>query len=389
MTRQTLSSWVGMPLEALDTPSLIVDRGALLQNLQTLMDSVAAYPVRVRAHAKSHKCPALAALQVQYGAVGICCQKVSEAEVFAHAGVEDILVSNEVVGQAKIERLLALSEKTQLTVCVDHIDNARALHEAFFRKGKVLNVLVEIDVGQGRCGIAHGPPAVDLIAAIHEMPGLAFQGLQAYHGTAQHLRRPSERRAAINEACARVRETLAGLHQRGISCPTIAGAGTGSFLLESASGLYNEIQPGSYVFMDADYQRNQTEEAISAAGDSPNQELTATAPAFAQSLFVWASVMSRPTAERAVVDAGLKAFSVDSGLPQVHDRDGVTYVKASDEHGVLRLAPEAQGGLLLGDKLRIVPGHCDPTVNLYDHLFVIENDIVVDVWPIAARGALY
>lgn len=374
MTTQTASSWVGLPLQALDTPSLIVDRPTLLRNVSTLMEAVQGHPVRVRAHAKSHKCPPLAALQIQHGAVGICCQKVSEAQVFAYAGISDILVSNEVVGQAKIERLLALSEKTRLTVCVDHIDNARALHEAFSQAGKVLNVLVEIDVGQGRCGIAPGAPAVELIAAIHQMPGLSFQGLQAYHGTAQHLRLPSERRAAIAQACAQVEETVAGLRARGFACPTIAGAGTGSFLLESASRLYNEIQPGSYVFMDADYQRN---------------EQDASAPAFAQSLFVWASVMSRPTADRAVVDAGLKAFSVDSGLPQVHDREGVIYVKASDEHGVLRLAPEAQRGLALGDKLRIVPGHCDPTVNLYDHLFVVEHDTVVDVWPIAARGALY
>lgn len=395
MTPQNASAWVGLPLAALDTPSLIVDRRALLRNLRALMDSVHGYPVRVRAHAKSHKCPALAALQVQYGAVGICCQKVSEAQVFAEAGIPDILVSNEVVGKAKIERLLALSEKTRLTVCVDHIDNARALHEAFFQAGKVLNVLVEIDVGQGRCGIAPGAPAVELVSAIHQMPGLSFQGLQAYHGTAQHLRLPSERRAAIAQACAQVKETVAGLSVRGFACPTIAGAGTGSFLLEAASGLYNEIQPGSYVFMDADYQRNQTaepEQATGAGQQDPHaaqRDALPTTTAFENSLFVWAGVMSRPTADRAVVDAGLKSFSVDSGLPQVVGLPGADYVKASDEHGVLRLAPQAQHALGLGDKLRIVPGHCDPTVNLYDQLFVIEEDIVVDVWPIAARGALY
>ncbi|MFM1881157.1 MAG: hypothetical protein RLZZ344_1391 [Pseudomonadota bacterium] len=368
--------WIGLPLTELDTPSLIVERRLLLENITMLMRAVAAYPIRVRAHAKSHKCPPLAALQISHGAVGICCQKVSEAEAFANAGIRDILVSNEVVGPAKIARLIDLSAKAQLAVCVDHIDNARALSQAFVQAGRVLNVLVEIDVGQGRCGVAAGAPATGLIAAIQQLPGLSFQGLQAYHGTAQHLRLPAERQAAIDQACQRVRETLAGLTMQGIRCPTIAGAGTGSFLLEAASGLYNEIQPGSYVFMDADYQRNQQTEH-------------ATAPAFGQSLFVWASVMSHPTADRAVVDAGLKAFSVDSGLPQVHGLNGIDYVKASDEHGVLRISPEAQGRLTLGDKLRLIPGHCDPTVNLYDHLFVIDNDRVVDVWPIAARGALY
>jgi 3-hydroxy-D-aspartate aldolase len=456
------TSMIGLSLQALDTPSLIVDRPALLRNLARLMDSVQGTGVRVRAHAKSHKCPALAQLQIQHGAVGICCQKVSEAQVFAQAGIQNILVSNEVVGEAKIPRLLALARQTDLTVCVDHIDNARALNQAFMQAGGMgenaaqqsglghggvgdiapmgdlapmgniapLKVLVEIDVGQGRCGVPPGAPAVALIQAITQMPGLSFQGLQAYHGTAQHLRLPSERRAAIAQACAQVRDTITRLQALGIACPIVAGAGTGSYLLEAGSGLYNEIQPGSYVFMDADYQRNHAHDHRghdNQAQDNQAQEQSAensrgqyagpTSAEFEQSLFVWAGVMSCPTPERAVVDAGLKAFSVDSGLPQVYGLPGVEYIKASDEHGVLRIAtehcatdaiPSGQAmvhqqtnrssidsqslngkRLRLGDKLRIVPGHCDPTVNLYDNLFVIENDVVVDVWPIAARGALY
>ncbi|MFZ9734131.1 MAG: DSD1 family PLP-dependent enzyme [Burkholderiaceae bacterium] len=399
--------FIGRCLQDLDTPSLIVERPALLRNLQRLMDSVKGTGVRVRAHAKSHKCPALAKLQIQHGAVGICCQKVSEAQVFAQAGIQNILVSNEVVGAAKITRLLALAQQTDLTVCVDHIDNALALSQAFVQAfaqprgrteetaGKAshehgqstdpgpLKVLVEIDVGQGRCGVPPGAPAVALIQAITQMPGLSFQGLQAYHGTAQHLRLPSERRAAIAQACAQVRDTVKRLEALGIACPIVAGAGTGSYLLEAGSGLYNEIQPGSYVFMDADYQRNHATEAPSE--ETSTEYSGPTSAAFEQSLFVWAGVMSRPTPDRAVVDAGLKAFSVDSGLPQIYEMPGVTYVKASDEHGVLRTTTM----LALGDKLRIVPGHCDPTVNLYDSLFVVEDEIVVDVWPIAARGALY
>lgn len=363
------------------------------------MDSVEGTGVRVRAHAKSHKCPAIAQLQVRHGAVGICCQKVSEAQVFAQAGIQNILVSNEVVGAAKIPRLLALAQQTDLTVCVDHIDNARALSQAFMQafaqppgrpvyKLGPLKVLVEIDVGQGRCGVPPGAPAVALIQAITQMPGLSFQGLQAYHGTAQHLRLPSERRAAIAQACAQVRDTITRLSAIGITCPIVAGAGTGSYLLEAGSGLYNEIQPGSYVFMDADYLRNQAKDNQSQEDPAENfrgQHAGPTSAEFEQSLFVWAGVMSCPTPDRAVVDAGLKAFSVDSGLPEVHNMPGITYVKASDEHGVLR----TRATLALGDKLRIVPGHCDPTVNLYDNLFVIEDDVVVDVWPIAARGALY
>ena len=435
------ASVIGLSLEELDTPSLIVDRPALLRNIARLMDSVKGTGVRVRTHAKSHKCPALAQLQIQHGAVGICCQKVSEAQVFAQAGIHNILVSNEVVGAGKIPRLLALAQQTDLTVCVDHVDNALALSQAFVQAGipgnnaaseisqssgrggggTPLKVLVEIDVGQGRCGVPPGAPAVALIQAITQMPGLSFQGLQAYHGTAQHLRLPSERRAAIAQACAQVRDTITRLQALGIACPIVAGAGTGSYLLEAGSGIYNEIQPGSYVFMDADYQRNQAKDHQAQEQQAENfkgQHAGPTSAEFEQSLFVWAGVMSRPTPERAVVDAGLKAFSVDSGLPQVYDMPGVEYIKASDEHGVLRITtegsvqnalPRDQGivrqqtsrtligshppnngnSLRLGDKLRIIPGHCDPTVNLYDQLFVVEDETVVDVWPIAARGALY
>lgn len=427
------TSVIELSLQELDTPSLIVDRPALLRNIVRLMDSVKGTGVRVRAHAKSHKCPALAQLQIQHGAVGICCQKVSEAQVFAQAGIQNILVSNEVVGAAKVPRLLALARQTNLTVCVDHVDNALALSQAFVQAGSridktaspsrqghggrvaPLKVLVEIDVGQGRCGVRPGAPAVALIQAIMRMPGLSFQGLQAYHGTAQHLRLPSERRAAIALACAQVRDTVTRLQAHGIACPIVAGAGTGSYLLEAGSGIYNEIQPGSYVFMDADYQRNQAQEGQ--AENLSAEDTRPTSAAFEQSLFVWAGVMSRPAPERAVVDAGLKAFSVDSGLPQVYGLPGVEYIKASDEHGVLRITTEGtvlddipsgqtmvgqqtsrspigsqspnDTSLKLGDKLRIVPGHCDPTVNLYDQLFVVEDNMVVDVWPIAARGALY
>lgn len=434
------ASVIGLSLEELDTPSLIVDRPALLRNIARLMDSVKGTGVRVRTHAKSHKCPALARLQIQHGAVGICCQKVSEAQVFAQAGIQNILVSNEVVGAAKIHRLLALAQQTDLTVCVDHVDNALALSQAFVQAsipgnntaseisqssgrggGRTpLKVLVEIDVGQGRCGVPPGAPAVALVQAITQMPGLSFQGLQAYHGTAQHLRLPSERRASIAQACAQVRDTITRLQALGIACPIVAGAGTGSYLLEAGSGIYNEIQPGSYVFMDADYQRNQAKDHQAQEQQAENfkgQHAGPTSAEFEQSLFVWAGVMSRPTPERAVVDAGLKAFSVDSGLPQVYDMPGVEYIKASDEHGVLRITTEGSvqnalprdqaivrqqtsrtligshppngNSLRLGDKLRIVPGHCDPTVNLYDQLFVVEDETVVDVWPIAARGALY
>jgi D-serine deaminase-like pyridoxal phosphate-dependent protein len=233
-------------------------------------------------------------------------------------------------------------------------------------------VLVEIDVGAHRCGIMPGPPAVALAQAVVASPGLHFRGLHAYHGAAQHLRAPIERRAAIATAVDLARGTRDALLAVGIACPTVTGAGTGTWQLERDSGVYTELQPGSYVFMDADYGRN---------------ALAQDDHAFEQSLYVAATVMSTPEPERAIVDAGLKAFAFDSGPPVVVAAEGLEYVRASDEHGVLRVDPDVAQPVV-GGRVWLVPGHCDPTVNLYDWIVGVRGDRVECVWPVAARGAL-
>ncbi|HEV7412155.1 MAG TPA: alanine racemase, partial [Casimicrobiaceae bacterium] len=235
-----------------------------------------------------------------------------------------------------------------------------------------IEVLVEVDVGAHRCGVLPGAPALELAGAIAGEPGLRFAGLHAYHGAAQHLRRPAERRAAIARAAELASETKSLIERAGIDCGTVTGAGTGTFALERDSGVYNELQPGSYVFMDADYGRN---------------ERDADETRFEQSLFVWTTVMSTPAPDRAIVDAGLKAFAVDSGMPLFSDAPGLELTKASDEHGVVRVAA-GSAGPKLGDRLKLVPGHCDPTVNLYDWIVAVRNDQVEALWPVAARGAL-
>ncbi len=197
--------------------------------------------------------------------------------------------------------------------------------------------------------------------------------MQAYKGNAQHIRSFAERRTAIDQAVEQARETRDLLHQHGLECELISGAGTGTFPFEAASGVYNELQAGSYIFMDADYGRNLQQD-----GSFFDQ--------FENSLFVYATVMSRPTEERAVLDAGLKALSVDSGMPDVHGLHGVEYVRPSDEHGVLSVEA-GSNQLALGDKVKLIPGHCDPTVNLYDWYVGIRNDRVESLWPISARGA--
>jgi len=369
---------IGDPIEEIDTPALVVDLDAFEANLDTMARLLAPTGARLRAHAKTHKCAVIAHQQIARGAVGQCCQKVGEAEALAWGGVADILVSNEVVGASKLLRLAALNRIARVGVCVDDAAQVAAIEEAAAAIGVRIETLVEIDVGASRCGVAAGEPAVALAKRIAASKQLAFGGLQAYHGSAQHYRTHEERRAAIAQAAALTAETVAALKRAGLACRIVGGAGTGTFEFEAASGVYTEIQAGSYVFMDADYGRN-----LDAAGRPFST--------FRQSLFVLASVMSATAADRCVVDAGHKAVAVDSGLPLVWGGEGanagLTYVGASDEHGKIKVAPDAARPVV-GERLRLVPGHCDPTVNLHDWYVGVRGGRVEQLWPIAARGAL-
>ena len=365
---------VGMHLSEVDTPALLLDLDAFERNLDRLDASLAGRNVRLRPHAKSHKTPQLALRQIARGAVGVCCQKVSEAEAMVAGGVQNVLVANEVVGRAKLARLAALAKRATIGVCVDDLGNVGELEAAAREAGSRPDVYVEIDVGAGRCGVAPGEPALAMARAIVLARNLRFAGIHAYHGGAQHLRTPQERSAAIAQAVDKVKTSKAMMEAAGIKVEIVTGAGTGTYMLEATSGVYNELQPGSYVFMDADYGRN-----LDADG-KPVLE-------FDYALTILATVMSRPTAQRAVVDVGLKAHSVDSGMPTVVGVAGAKYLKASDEHGVLDV-PHPHS-VRLGDRVRLIPGHCDPTVNLYDWMVCIRGERVEDIWPIAARGAFY
>jgi D-serine deaminase-like pyridoxal phosphate-dependent protein len=359
---------IGQALEEVDTPALILDLDAFENNLSVLSESLRGKRVRVRPHAKTHKCPEIAKRQLAAGAVGVCCQKVSEAEALVEGGIEDILISNEVLGAPKIARLAELCRHARIGVCVDNAENLRQIENS----GAKLDVYVELELGMGRCGIAPGEPAAALARGIARSSHLRFGGLQAYHGRAQHLRTMEERRATIADASRKVLLTKSILEKSGVSCPIVTGAGSGTFMFEVESGAWDEIQPGSYIFMDADYARN---------------EWSAPLPRFQHALFVLCTAMSRPSSEVAIVDAGLKASSVDSGMPGVWKRPGLAYIKASDEHGVLQASPGAAVPAL-GEKLLLVPGHCDPTVNLYDWYVCVRRGVVEALWPITARGAL-
>lgn len=367
----------GMRETDIQTPSLLLDLDALERNIKKMGDYAKAHRIRHRAHGKMHKSVDVAKLQQRLGgAVGICCQKVSEAEVFARGGIMDILVSNQIRDPLKIDRLARIPKLgARIIVCVDDIANVAELSAGAQRNSTTLECFVEIDCGAGRCGVTTTKEVVAIAKAIAYAPGLKFAGLQAYQGAMQHLEKYEDRKAKLDAAVAMVKDAVEVLEAAGLRVEFVSGGGTGSYYFESASGVYNELQCGSYAFMDADYGR-----ILDRTGTRIDQG------EWENALFILTSVMSHSKPDKAICDAGLKAQSVDSGLPLVFGRNDVKYIKCSDEHGVI---DDPEGVLKVGDKLRLVPGHCDPTCNVHDWYVGVRNGKVEAVWPISARGKVY
>ena len=377
------SGRVGDAVASIETPALVIDLEAMQRNIERMATFARSHGLALRPHAKTHKSAAIAKLQIEAGAVGVCVQKLSEAEALAAAGLADIFISNQVIAPAKLARLVALARRITLAVAVDSTLGIERLVEAW-RAGVIdgkcvdLGVFVEIDVGQGRCGVA--PAAAGGLARQIVAHGMRFAGLQAYHGKAQHLRGAHEREAAVRHAASCVRAALAGITSAGIGCPLVTGGGTGSFGFDAASGVYGELQPGSYVFMDRDYADNEAPEGA------------AFGPRFEPALFVKSQVISRGLSH-AVVDAGHKSHAIDSGPPQVWQRE-LLFSNGGDEHGILQPRPGAAADALpqLGETVWLLPGHCDPTVNLHERYIVVRGGLdrgTVDaVWPVDARGCV-
>jgi len=365
---------VGMDESEVQTPCLILDLDALERNIKKMGQFAKDMGVRHRIHGKMHKSVDVALLQEKLGgSCGVCCQKVSEAEAFVRGGIKDILVSNQVRDPAKIDRLARLPQRGAKTiVCVDDIDNAADLAAAAQQHGTTIECLVEIDCDAGRCGVADSTAVVDIAKTIDAADGLVFSGIQAYQGAMQHLDRYEDRKAKFNEAMAMVEDAIKALRAEGLECTIVGGGGTGSYYFEGRSGVFNELQCGSYAFMDADYGRILDKDGKRIdAGEWEN------------ALFILTSVMSHAKPDTAICDAGLKAQSVDSGLPVVFGRDDVEYVKCSDEHGVIA---DPNGALAINDRLKLVPGHCDPTCNVYDWYVGVRGGTVECLWPVTARG---
>ena len=374
----SLQALIGQTVDAIDTPCLVVDLDAMERNLARMAAFASAHGVRLRPHAKMHKSAALAKLQMQAGAAGVCVQKTSEAEALAMGGVNDIFISNEVIAAHKLQRVATLAKTLherggRLAIAVDSLQGVQGLAQALNNPvaDSLIDVLVEIDVGHGRCGVTSHEAAVQLARQISLHHALRFAGLQAYHGRAQHLRSVQERRDTFSALLAKVKSACAQLQTAGLPAALVTGAGTGTFAFEAASGVYGELQVGSYLFMDADYARNESEAAQ---------------PQFEHALFVKTQVMSA-CATHAVCDAGHKSHAIDSGLPRVLG-GGLEYVNGGDEHGILRGTPLPG----IGDVLWLIPGHCDPTVNLHDHLIGVRGGLqrgtVEQIIRVDARGAL-
>ncbi|MGB3315581.1 MAG: 3-hydroxy-D-aspartate aldolase BhcC [Albidovulum sp.] len=367
----------GMDEADIQTPCLILDLDALERNVKKMGDYAKAHGMRHRSHGKMHKSVDVQKLQESLGgAIGVCCQKVSEAEVFVRGGIRDVLVSNQVRDPAKIDRLARLPKLgSRILVCVDDLDNVADLSAAAQKHDTELEVFIEIDCGAGRCGVTTTQDVVAIAKAVDAAPGLRFTGIQAYQGAMQHMDKYEDRKAKLDTAIAMVKDAVQGLKANGLEPELVSGGGTGSYYFESNSGVYNELQCGSYAFMDADYGR-----ILDENGKRIDQG------EWENALFILTSVMSHAKADKAIVDAGLKAQSVDSGLPFVYGRTDVKYIKCSDEHGVVE---DPNGALKVNDKLRLVPGHCDPTCNVHDWYVGVRNGKVETVWPISARGKAY
>jgi D-serine deaminase-like pyridoxal phosphate-dependent protein len=362
-----------MTRDEIPTPALLLDRDRFERNIARMAAHARAHGKGLRPHAKTHRCPEIARRQIEAGARGVACAKLGEAEVMSAAGIRGLLITTEVVTPAGIQRLLRLAAAAPETlVVVDDAENVEALARAARAAGLTLDVLVDIEVGGRRTGVRPGAPAIGLARLVTSSAGLRFRGLQGYAGQCAHVPGWPARRAASHAAMAPLMETRRQLEKDGVDVEIVAGASTGTYNIDSELEGLTELQAGSYCVMDLDYQR---------IGGQKAEQFND----FEMALTVVSTVVSVPEPGRAMVDAGLKAFSTDKPFPpEAVERPGVEYGFAGDEHGRLRVDPDRP--IRLGERIEFFPPHCDPTFNLYDRVYAMRGEKVEAVWAIAARG---
>lgn len=357
----------------LDTPALIIDLDAMEANIKAMADHAAAVGQRLRPHTKTHKSVEIARRQVAAGAVGVCCATLGEAEVMGRAGIPGVHITSPVVRPHRIERLLALNAvATDLSVVADHPDNLTALADAAKAAGQTLQIMVDIDVGSRRTGVPSAQQATVLAQQVEAASNLSLVGIQGYAGGLQHIYDWDERVRRGQEVADFLSEVRRQLTAAGITPPVFSGGGTGTHAIDHSQGILNELQAGSYVFLDVDYQR------VAHAGEAANR--------FQESLFVQTSVVSAAQEDCVTTDAGLKAFATDCGFPEIRRGapEGAAYTFSGDEHGRITFAGSER--LALGAMVECLSPHCDPTVNLYSVYHVVRGDTLVDIWPVDTRG---
>ncbi|MBI4638538.1 MAG: DSD1 family PLP-dependent enzyme [Candidatus Rokubacteria bacterium] len=363
-----------MRRDEIPTPALLLDLARFERNLERMAAHVRRAGKHLRPHAKTHKCPEIARRQVAAGALGVACAKLGEAEVMARAGIRGLLITTEIVPPAGLARLVRLlGEAPETLVVVDHPENARELGRAAAAGGVVANVLVDVDVGNRRTGVAPGASTVELAREVAAHRSLRLRGLQGYAGQCAHVVGWEARRAASRAAMASLMETRGLLEAAGLPVEIVAGGSTGTYDIDVELPGLTELQSGSYCVMDLDYRR---------IGGRSGDALTD----FEMALTVVTTVISVPAADRAVVDAGFKSFATDRPFPpEAVERPGIEYGWAGDEHGRLTLR-DPDRPVRLGERIEFFPPHCDPTINLYDRVWAVRGSEVEGVWEITARG---
>jgi 3-hydroxy-D-aspartate aldolase len=371
-----LSEQIGTTIRNLQTPVLLIDLDVMEKNLQKMASFFVDSSINLRPHSKTHKSPFIANTQIEMGAVGICCQKVSEAEVMYQGGIDNILISSEIISPAKLERVSSLSKNCDLMLVVDHVQGAELLSKIMKKNGTEIGVLVDIDVGQGRCGVRTVDEAVSLAIKIDELPSINLRGFQAYNGKAQHIQGFNQREKEYENSIVMMQESVYAFKKNGLNIDIRSGGGTGTWNWDLDSNILNEVQAGSYLFMDSHY---------GSIGGKQGELYED----FQASLFVLSTIVSFPEDKKFIIDAGHKSLSSDSGFASCYDYQEATYISASDEHGIismdsLSVLPK------LGDPLLFQPSHCDTTINLFDCFYGIrggmDNGLLEIVLPISARG---
>ena len=359
------SRWIGTPIEDLDTPSLLLDRPASDRNLRKMADFFQGRTAQLRPHFKNHKCVTMAQRQLDAGsAVGMTCAKLGEAEVLADGGISDVLIANQVVGPAKMQRLVEVARRIDLKVAVDHLVQAEPISKAASAAGVTVGILIEVDIGTGRCGLKPGKPVLELAQTISSLDGLRFDGLQAYEGHAVYVNDPTERTQLVQEAFEKALETRRLLEQNGIEVRILSGGSSSTYQITGAIDGVNEIQAGSYATMDWRY-----------------AEML---PDFEVALSVLARVISKRPGV-AVLDVGLKGAGCEFGSPRIKDHPVVEIPHfVSEEHCIVRNAPSWK----IGKTVQLLPSHACTTCNLHRKIFVHEDGHVVDVWPIEGSGKI-